>query len=130
VDASLGLKILSIVWRKEMSEVLKNAKAYLDNEHQKLREEKEVLSVGEKLIRFSDPIISAEGDLCIKMRTYARGKRIKGNFINMPGLILNLESDEDMNQVIEFIKEAMEQKEVLREVAETRKKRWEKRSGN
>ena len=113
-----------------MSEVLKNAKAYLDNKHQKLREEKEALSVGEKLIRFSEPIISANGDLCIKMRTYTRGKRIKGNFINMPGIILNLDNEKDIKEIIEFLQETVEHKDVLREVAETRRKRWEDRSKN
>lgn len=113
-----------------MSEVLKNAKAYLDNEHQKLREEKKALSVGERLVRFSEPIISANGDLCIKMRTYARGKRIKGNFINMPGIILNLDKEEDIKEITKFLQETVEHKDVLREVAETRKKRWEERNKN
>lgn len=107
-----------------MSEVLKSAKAYLDGTH---KDGDDVAkSMTEKLARFSDPFLSADGDLCVNVRTYERTKKIYGHFIKMPGIVVNLESDEDIEAMIGYLRDIQDNREVLREVAQERRNRWTK----
>lgn len=107
-----------------MSEVMKSAKAYLEGTHKDDVDEPQ--SVTERLARFSDPFLSADGDLCVNVRTYERTKKIYGRFIKMPGIVINLETDDDIEAMIGYLHDVQDNREVLREVAQERRKRWNK----
>ena len=107
-----------------MSEVLESAKAYLDGTHKDGNGDGR--SLIERLARFSDPFISADGDLCVNIRTYERSKKIHGKFIKMPGIVVNLESADDVDALMGYLKDIRDNMEVLREVAQERRKRWTK----
>ena len=108
-----------------MSEVLKSANSYLDGTHKE--NVGVVKSIKEKLARFSDPFLSAKGELCVKLRAYERTKKIYNHFIKMPGIVINLETDDDIEQLIGYLRDVQDNREVLREVARERGERWAKR---
>ena len=104
-----------------MSEVRRSATAYLNGTHKK---EKINNSLAAKLARFSDPFISSNGELCVNMRSYERSKKIHGRHIKMPGLILNLETKDDIHAVIQHLNDLLEHEDLLRAVAEKRRERY------
>jgi len=107
-----------------MSEVRKSATAYLNGTH---KEEKMSNSLAAKLARYSDPFISSNGELCVNVRAYERVKKIFGRHIKRPGIILNLESPEDVDTMIEYLQELREHPELLRAVAQKRRDEWERK---
>lgn len=107
----------------EMNEVQKSAKAYLENKYKEIKS----ITLKEKLATFSDPFISDKGELCINLRTYPRRKNIRGLKIKTSGIIINIETRQDVEDFIEHILNVFEERELLRDVAEARVKRWKEK---
>jgi hypothetical protein len=114
--------------------VKKNAEAYISGTHGEL--DNDLGTVSDRLVRFSFPFISREGNLCINLRAYPPRRRIGGKIIKMPGIIIGLErdggqveTDEDIRSLIGYLEEVLDSRDILRRVAQTRFDRWQVKSG-
>lgn len=107
-----------------MSKVVENAKAYLNNEHLSIKFDEDLRG---RLTQYSDPQMTERG-LCIKLRTYPRWKNIKGKDIKLPGIIVNIETRNDVDTLIAFIEDIWANREILRKVATTRTNRWKQKN--